>query len=237
MQINERIDIHTHILPGVDDGSKDIETSVKMLEMEKAQGVSSIVLTPHFMHGENRYTPESLKETFDVFCDDKRVKDTGIELFLGNEIFYSKDITEDLDNGYARTVDGKRRILLEFAPYDSEEDIINGCKDIYNSGYTIVLAHIERYTYITDKAIDKLLAMDTMFQMNSAFVKDIPLIAFGHKGWYKDLLKYGLVSFIATDTHNMTTRKPDLYVKEINKKYSKEADDMFYNNAYQLLYK
>jgi protein-tyrosine phosphatase len=224
--LDKFIDIHDHILFGVDDGSIDMDMSIEMLTMEKAQGAEAVILTPHFVYGENRYTPEELVIRFNEFKNNDVVSGLGIDLYLGNEVYYTGGISEEIDNGNIRLLNKKDTILLEFNPITSEGEIVNGVREVYNAGYKVVLAHIERYEDLTDEGVDKLLDYDTLFQMNANYVSTLSAFSMNRKGWHRKLIKEGLISFIATDSHNMGPRRPDIHVKEIERMFPKQAEAM-----------
>lgn len=204
-------DIHTHILFDVDDGAKDIETSLKMLEMEKSQGVDTVVLTPHYKP-ERGFVNELVKEHFEELKDK-----TDMKLLLGNEMFFSETALEDLNRGLVYTVDGE--VLVEFSPFEEGRNITEGCRKLYNNGNHIILAHIERYLEFDDEVLEKLLNMDVDFQMNARYVSDLSGLVFGRDRWYRTLLKTGLVKYVASDAHNMTDRKPELYIEKITRMF------------------
>ena len=103
------VDIHTHILPNVDDGSKSIEISIELLKEEIKNGVKDIVLTPH--QNENEMDNKKLKELFLKFKDE--VKDLGLNLYLGSEIYYYKNLKNDIER--ITTMNDSKYILIEFS--------------------------------------------------------------------------------------------------------------------------
>ena len=221
-------DIHTHILPNTDDGSNSISTSMEMLRMASANGVDLICLTPHFEHGQS-ITGKELSERYQTFCD--QAKDSGIVLKLGSELLYSRELASDIEKGIALTMNGTRRILVEFYPDDSEVAILEGIRHLYNCGHIVILAHMERYHNINRRTVEKLLNMDVQLQMNSHYAKDLFRPVFGRKAWHKSLLKDGYISYIATDAHGINYRKPDLFADEIKRNVPKYADAMLSENA------
>ena len=96
------IDIHTHILPNVDDGSDSFEKSVKMLKQAKEQGITHIILTPHTILNSSSYLEkEELKQKFDHFV--KQIEDIGIKVYLGSEIYYTEKSYHKLVNNELTT--------------------------------------------------------------------------------------------------------------------------------------
>ena len=100
------IDIHCHLLYGVDDGAKTIEESVAMLEAAKEQGISAMILTPHYRHGMFAYPKEEIEEHFRIL--EPYAQKLGIYLALGTEYHVNSHIVEALDSGRCRTMAGSR---------------------------------------------------------------------------------------------------------------------------------
>ena len=96
------IDIHCHLLYGVDDGAKTIEESVAMLEAAKEQGISAMILTPHYRHGMFAYPKEEIEEHFRIL--EPYAQELGIYLALGTEYHVNSHIVEALDSGRCRTM-------------------------------------------------------------------------------------------------------------------------------------
>ena len=96
------IDIHCHLLYGVDDGAKTIEESVAMLEAAKEQGISAMILTPHYRHGMFAYPKEEIEEHFRIL--EPYAQKLGIYLALGTEYHVNSHIVEALDSGRCRTM-------------------------------------------------------------------------------------------------------------------------------------
>lgn len=107
------IDIHCHLLYGVDDGAKTIEESVAMLEAAKEQGISAMILTPHYRHGMFAYPKEEIEEHFRIL--EPYAQKLGIYLALGTEYHVNSHIVEALDSGRCRTMAGSRYVLCEYS--------------------------------------------------------------------------------------------------------------------------
>ena len=110
-------DIHCHLLYGVDDGAETIGESVAMLEAAKEQGISAMILTPHYRHGMFAYPKEEIEEHFRIL--EPYAQKLGIYLALGTEYHVNSHIVEALDSGRCRTMAGSRYVLCEYS-HDSE---------------------------------------------------------------------------------------------------------------------
>ena len=145
------IDIHTHILPGIDDGSESTEMSLKLIEEASSSGVHSMITTPHFYKGlyEN-YAGESLQKRWDSLHHAVHRAKLPVHLYQGMEIMACDDLPDLLRDGKVWTLNASAYFLLEFA-FDEEpaycQKIIDACM---SSGYTPVIAHPARYYFIQD---------------------------------------------------------------------------------------
>ena len=219
------IDIHTHILPNVDDGSKDLETSIMMIEQEINQGVTHIVLTPHVQSRVTKANTSKRKAQFELLKAEVSKRGLNINLHLGAEIMYHSHIETD----YSKYQFGKNKyVLLEFST-KAETPIEEICFDVMAMGYQVIVAHIERYGYLSIADIDKIRANGAFIQVNaSAILNKDPLAS---KKTVKKLIKENLIDIIATDTHNMEKRPPNLLEarKVLKKYYDDDRLDLMFN--------
>lgn len=232
-------DIHTHILYDVDDGAKTINDSILLLQEEIKQGTSLIFFTPHFYYGHNYYDAGLLRQRTEELSQLDLVKNSNLKLFLGNECFYNYHLIEDLLNKEALTMGNSNYVLVEFDYNSDMHHIINACRELYNEGFKIIIAHMERYTVFEEKHIKELKDLNVEFQMNANYIIQILSTHFLNKNdkYNKKLLKNGVISYIGSDTHNMKTRPPKIQqaANLIQQKIPKHAEDILYNNALKLL--
>jgi len=214
-------DIHNHILPGVDDGSKDMDMSIRMLKIAASDGITDIILTPHNKPDRrNVYASEMVPMIEEL---KKRCQKEGIDIRLhrGNEILYRKDVVERLEIGKAATMADSGYVLLEFSPKDTWDYIKQGTYELLSGGYMPIIAHVERYEQAVSDIdrIRELCDMGAYIQINaSSLLGEVgrPL-----KKVTKELMKQGLVAFIASDAHEDKKRTPELKaaIKYVNKKF------------------
>lgn len=212
------IDIHTHILPGIDDGSQNLETSLEMLKVEELSGIKEVVLTPHTgFDSKQRYEKDKLNEFFLDFKE--KAKDINVKLYLGSEVLVTPTFTKGLKENRIKSLNDSRYLLIEFRFKEEEEIIFNGAYNATCFGYIPIIAHPERYINMSLDLAKKLKHIGALLQINTTSV----LGQFGHgvKKMTKKLLKNGLVDLVASDTHSMGIRKPNLKttLDFIKKKY------------------
>lgn len=217
-------DIHTHILPDFDDGAASVEEAIQMLRLEAEQGITDVVLTPHF-----NLASESVKEflarrekSFELLS--KRIKKSkiNVNIHLGAEVrYYPSLINEDILN---LCIGDTSYLLLELAssyPLNFEQTV----NWMLSRGVTPILAHIERYEYLysNKKLMLELLDSGVLFQCNAS-----SLLKFRTAKRVRKLLKQGYVHILASDAHNLTNRPPIL-VQGLSK-VGKFADIMISNS-------
>ena len=109
-----KIDIHSHILPGLDDGARSEELSLRMLKMAEDDGITDIIATPHFHYRRGHATPVQIRETASLM--QRKAKEAGlkIKIHTGNELYYTHELLETVKAGDALTLADSDYVLLEF---------------------------------------------------------------------------------------------------------------------------
>ena len=144
----ELIDIHAHILPGVDDGSRGMEESETMLSMAYRQGIRRIIATPHYSR---RRGSGGLAELADRLNARAQAIYGDFEILPGHETYYYEGLAEALKSGQALTLAGSRYVLVEFDPGVSYRQLYQGVRKLIMARYVPVLAHVERYLCLRDE--------------------------------------------------------------------------------------
>ena len=200
------IDIHSHVLPGIDDGSGSVEESLAMLRASACQGIDCIAATPHFYPMED--TPEKFLTRREEAAERLRSAwRPGLpKLLLGAEVYFFEGMSrvEALD---MFCLEGSRVLLVEmpFGPWP-EWAVSEVVSLRERRGLTVVLAHIERYFRWQPKGIwDELPDMGILTQCNAGFFLD-----WKTRGKARRMFKQGKISFLGSDAHNMTSRPPRL---------------------------
>ena len=207
------IDIHNHILYGVDDGSKDLDMSLAMLKEEMEQGVTRVYLTPH--QNQQTLTGPLLKERYQSFLLELKEKGIDMDIRLGAEIYYYPGLKQDLLSGKALTMDESKYVLVEFSTR-TETNVSEIVYELVMAGFTPIIAHIERYPYLKKEDYFDIKEAGGLIQINSSSFSH-----FSSRGLIKYLLKNDLVDYVATDAHDNSKRKVDFsFVHSyIKKKY------------------
>lgn len=200
--MNGFIDIHSHVLPLVDDGAETVEMALLMLKTAAEEGIDTIILTPHQKADRRCVTPEGILHRMKELQEAADAEEIPIRLYPGNEIFYRHGLAELLEQGKIRTLADSRYVLIEFFPGEDYAYIRDALGRVGSFGYLPVLAHVERYANVI-KRIEKVrgLKEDTgcYLQVNAASVTGE--YGLTTKNVTRKLVKEGLVDFIATDAH------------------------------------
>lgn len=227
------IDMHCHILPGVDDGASDLEEAIEMAKIAQSEGIRKIVNTSHF-HPEFKYKMgEGLINEIGKFNLVLKENNIDIEVLLGNEIYYSDEVIENLKELEFHTLNDSRYLLIEFSPMNVPKNLANVVYEIKLKGYIPILAHVERYNSIMENPniIYDCIKEGAIIQVNASSIlgkhgKEIKKIS-------DILLDNDMVHIIASDAHGSERRRPQLkgaydFVKS---KYSEDvAKNLFINN-------
>lgn len=218
------IDVHNHLLYGVDDGPKNINDSIILINKLKDFGYTDIILTPHYMKN-TKYNKNAVDNT--TVFENLKTKVDGVNLYLGNEIYIDNDIQKLLDDNEIIGLNKTNYLLIEIPVNNSLLNLDSILFNLISNNYIPILAHVERYSIFKDNysLIDKYHKMGVLFQGNLLdLVGDFGL---NSKRLLKRLLKDKYISFIGTDMHNFMDNKK--YNKAI-KKLKHICDNNYYND-------
>ena len=236
--MNQFVDIHCHILPGVDDGSQSPEETKAMLEKAWDEGIQIMVATPHYHKQRGKNDIDLIKKQ--LLLTRKLAKEVHpkMQICLGMEIYYGEDVPELLKTGKAVSIRKSRYILVEFSPGDDFQYILNAVRKLQMSGHTVIIAHIERYNCLRDDIsnVEYLREMGAYLQVNAGSITG----SYGRsvKKFLREVLKAHLVQLVGTDAHGPEKRSPKMQeaYKEVVKRCGEEyADQIFGQNAKKVL--
>ena len=198
------IDIHTHLLYGVDDGAKNLEESVMMLEDAKKQGIEKCILTPHYRHGMFAYDKEKIEENFEILK--KEAEKIGIEIYLGCEFHVDSKLFEYLQAERCYTLAKASYVLTEYSYTTEYKYIREHTRRLIAYGYTPVIAHAERYECFLKKPAlcEEISDMGALIQINADSV--LGLMDRKTQKFCKKALKEGWIDVVASDSHGIKHR-------------------------------
>ena len=216
------IDLHTHVLPGVDDGSQSLDMSLEMLLLAANSGVDILVTTPHanIPDAFENYVDDELETLWDRLEWERERADIPIQLHKGMEIFATPDMPDLLREGRVWTLNGTRYFLTEFL-FDEDPDfcwdILNACVDL---DFHPIIAHPERYFFVQE---DPELAYEWCtagfgLQINKGSL--LGSFGPGPRQTAELLMDHGLVACVASDAHRPYRRST--YMEEIRRFLAEE---------------
>ena len=203
-------DLHSHVLPAVDDGAADFETSLAMARAYVEQGVECVACTPHILPGVYQNHGPAIRLA--VAYLQKRLDEAGIALRLapGADNHIVPDFVTGLRDGRLLTLADSSYVLVEPPHHVAPARLEDLFFDIRLAGYVPVLTHPERLSWIESKygLMKRLVVHGVWMQITSGSLCG----RFGRRPryWAERMLGEGLVHILATDAHNMSSRPPDL---------------------------
>lgn len=204
-QESSRVDIHSHILPRIDDGARDMAEALDMLRMAREDGTSTIVATPHSARTE----PERIRYAVDSLRLEAANAGIDIEILAGCEVKFNADLAEDYRAGKLLTIADEGYLLVEFSFSRAWNSLVNASLyALQMAGVTAIVAHAERYPVVQERPsiLLEMIATGIPVQVNAGSF-------LGHDGVEEQqtaelLLRAGMVHLLASDGHRRDKRQP-----------------------------
>ncbi|SMB88937.1 protein-tyrosine phosphatase [Desulfonispora thiosulfatigenes DSM 11270] len=231
------VDLHSHILPEIDDGSKSMEETLKMGRIAASQGFNKIIATPHYIEGEYTITKDKLLETIKRVNACFQKENIKLEVLPGAEVYLSPSLPAKLKAGEISTLNNSPYILIEFPMRDIPvytEDILY---EVRLLGYKPVIAHPERYSKVMEDPnyLKSLIEQGNYVQINSMSITG----GLGErvKKTAQILLKHKMVHFIGTDAHSPRARSPKIQgaIEQMKKWTDENYLEKILKNGYNLI--
>lgn len=231
-------DLHTHILYGIDDGSTSLEESIEILKKASQNGITDIVLTPHYIkdsiYSANNKEKNNLLKQLQTELQKNKIK---INLYIGNEVYIDENII-NLQNKEISTINNTKYILIEL-PLNNKSPILDDVLYELNKNHLIpIIAHPERYqSYYKDyDFFNNLIQKGCLLQANLGSLYGF----YGRKSkkMFKGLLKRNMIHFFGSDIHHSTSK---IYERNIQKDLLKilkdqtKVDNLLINNPEKVL--
>lgn len=223
-------DTHSHILFNIDDGSNNIEESIAILKEMAEVGFKHVILTPHYIEG-TEYSVTNEEKDIRFALLEKRIKEENLDItiHLGNEIFLHNNLIASIEGAKCYGLNKSNYLLVELPFHNQIRGLIDILYEFKVKGYTPIIAHPERYTYLQDNPdlVDKLKEEGTLFQCNYSSIL----------GYYRKdaerLIKYMLkkhyVDYLGTDIHHINKAFVLDNFDKIKKNIIKITGDEYFN--------
>ncbi len=209
--MNSWVDLHTHVLPGVDDGAADVDVSLAMLRKFRDDGVKTVVATPHFLHPHFKVSLELVRDRLLRLQNAITEEGEEISVCFGAEVRYRSDLASNPELVRSLTLNETGKYLLlelpfQFAPPELPEVVFA----LLSQGVTPILAHAERYTDFQEspELIEDLVRRGALVQVTAGSV--VGQLGRREKKLSRWLLKRNLVHVLASDAHDPKVRAPGL---------------------------
>lgn len=225
------VDLHSHLIWDIDDGSKSKEMTINMLREAYLGGTRKLVLTPHYLPGYYEVPIDKVKERKKKLESLIKEENLNMEVYFGQEVYFSNKILENLEEGLIGTINNSKYMLIEFNMRNfSVKEVTEVLYELQLKGIVPIIAHPERYHMFIKKPslINELIKEGFLFQLNIGsltgdFGKDVKRTA-------ETFVKNKIYSFIGSDAHRDEKRNPDMskgieMLKDMEKNYYKYIKD------------
>ena len=204
------IDIHSHILPNIDDGAKNIQETLHLLQEAQQVGFQAIVSTSHYMEGYYETNVPEREMWIKVIYEKGQEENIDLKLYLGNEIYLSENIVGLLKNGKASTINDTSYVLFEMPLNIEPLNLYNVIYEMLENKLIPILAHPERYSFVQQSPdlIYDLIEKGVYMQANYASI----IGYYGSRAQVivKKLLENNMVHFLGSDVHRKNTIYPKI---------------------------
>lgn len=215
-------DIHSHLIPGIDDGCKTMEQSLSLIRQMKELGYKKLITTPHIMSDFYKNTPEKIHQGLLSLRQAVKEANIDIEIEAAAEYLIDDGFQDRLTNKELLTF-GKNYVLIELSFFNPPQNLKSVIFNLQVAGYKVILAHPERYSYWYDnlQEYEDLKARGVFFQMNAVslsgyYSEDTKKVA-------KKLVDLDMIDFLGTDLHNESYL--DSFVDTLHNSYLKKLMD------------
>ncbi len=232
------IDIHCHIVSGLDDGSKSLEQSIEMAKIASSEGIRKIINTSHYHLDSKFVVGKEIEKKIGEFNNILKENEIDLEILVGNELYYTDELMNRIDELDFYSLNNSKYILIEFSPSNFPDNIEDIIYEFKIRNYIPILAHVERYEKIVKdpNRIYEYIKAGALIQINSSSIigksgKEIQNVC-------DILIRNNMVHFVATDAHSSNSRKPALnkaYKHVEGKIEEQKAKELFYENPQKLI--
>jgi protein-tyrosine phosphatase len=226
------IDIHNHIIYGIDDGPQNIEESVEILKKASELGIEGIIATPHFRKGLFNYSNDLMMKNYNELVKRLDKESFHIDIYLGHEAYLDSNLLEEIKVGNCLTLAKSQYVLVELPSLDNFYYIKKMLFDLANLDFIPIIAHCERLVHhkLNYSQLLELKAMGCFLQVNATFLikkfKNYSL-----RQWIMNQMSLGKISFVASDSHNLKNRRNNLLEakKLLARRMPDERIDIIFN--------
>lgn len=204
------IDMHSHILPNIDDGAKSIEETYNLLNEAQQVGFKAVITTPHYIEGYYESEVSLRRDIINQICEKLKNNNKKIRVYLGNEVYLSENIIQGLQEEKICSINNTDYILFEMPLTIEPMNLYDIIYEMLQHKLKPILAHPERYTFIqkNPQIVCDLIQKEVLMQANYASI----IGKYGKRAQItlKKLLRNNMIHFLGTDTHRQNTIYPKI---------------------------
>ena len=207
-----KIDLHSHLIPAIDDGAEDLETSIKIIKILQHLGFKKLITTPHVMSDFYKNNPETILKGLKNLRQELKLQNVNIQIDAAAEYYVDYEFEQKIGKEKF-LVFGDNYILIELSFFEVPKNLNDIIFKLQLEGYKVILAHPERYLYFGENDYLNLIRRGVFFQLNLLSLIDYYSPRVRKRA--EDLIRKEMISFIGSDCHNM--KHASLYKKCQNK--------------------
>ncbi|MGX1308062.1 protein-tyrosine phosphatase [Amorphus suaedae] len=204
------IDLHCHLLPGIDDGARDLATSLEMARLAVADGIRILACTPHITPGIYDNDGPQIRRAVEELASALYDNDIDLYLVTGADVHLAPRLIEGMRSGHIPTIADSRYFLLEPPHHIVPQRMDEVVADLCAAGYVPVITHPERLSWIETRYSDikRMVAAGAWIQLTAGSITG----KFGSQPryWAERMLDEGIVHLVASDAHNTGRRRPSM---------------------------
>jgi protein-tyrosine phosphatase len=194
------VDMHSHVLPGIDDGAQTPEESIELIKRMMELGIKKIIATPHIMADYYKNTAETINASLEILKAELEKENIDIAVEAAAEHYFDESFEGRIDDGKLMTM-GNNYVLFEFSFISKPQNVVPVIQKLKELGYKPILAHPERYPYMDVEQFRILREWGLDFQLNT-----ISLTGYYGKEAKKlaeNLVDMQMIDFISSDMHHL----------------------------------
>jgi protein-tyrosine phosphatase len=223
------VDIHSHIIPYIDDGAKSLDVAIAMLKKAEESGTEKIILTPHYLNGKSDKTILEVKALTEKIKEIAQRQNIKIEIYYGQEILYTNSLIKNFLEGKIGTLNNTRYMLIEFLEESIDKKVISDLCELKLRGIVPIIAHPERHKDFIDNPsyINEFAQAGALFQLDACSIENV----FGDNArkTAEVFLRNKIYSFIGSDAHNTRSRTTDISrykskIERVNLKFINDSN-------------
>ena len=199
------LDMHSHLIPSIDDGAKDLQNSIELINALQNHGFNKIITTPHIMTDFYNNNIETITSGLKTVKEELLKQSINIKFEAAAEYFVDYDFQQKVLSGEKFLTLGDNYILIEFSFLTAPHNYLETIFQLQLKGYKVILAHAERYPYLTESDLEDFINRGVYLQLN--ILSSIGYYSNNVRERANWLINNNMISFVGTDCHNLNQTK------------------------------